>query len=477
MKYRLTWTWKVLFPLIFLHLLAIPFLTGRFLKSYEESLLNKEKVILHDQVQHLIEAIGLHQALSGEGREGVKKVLELFFKEKSLLRIAVANGKGQMVATQGKPISHMPQEERLAYLQDEHLSLRSRVENRLLCQGCHGSVKENPTIGWIEVHKDISPTLNLIHKTQKKLIYLAFGVSLMILTFLASFYYFILYRPLVTLRKALEAVSQGDLTFRLPVSRKDETGYLYELFNQLVASFQKTQETLEARHEEDMQTAEQLATVGELAAGLAHEVKNPLAGIQSALTIICSEIPADNPHKEILEEIHREIKRTLDILSRLLDYARPKPLRFGWISLKENCRDLHALLEPLCTRKGIVFTCHPPDEEVEVWADPDALKQVMVNLIHNAIQFTKKGGSIKLESKFKPPHVTLFLRDTGEGIQEKYLGKIFQPFFSTRPGGTGLGLAITRKLVETMGGKIEVHSQYMKGTTFTITLQARSMHL
>jgi PAS domain S-box-containing protein len=223
--------------------------------------------------------------------------------------------------------------------------------------------------------------------------------------------------------------------------------------------------------------AEQLALIGELAAGLAHEVKNPLAGIKGAIEIVRDGLPEDHPSRKILNHVLEETLRIDRIIGDLLEYARPRPAH-------RRPTDVNALIERVLTTvhmqaptDRIAFEFHPDPHLPPATLDPDEIQKVLLNLLINAIHAIKDQGRIVIQTAHVPARtgpsaeaVSISISDTGEGIPPENLEKIFRPFFTTKKRGTGLGLATCKRIVTSYGGTITVTSDVGKGSCFTITL-------
>lgn len=246
----------------------------------------------------------------------------------------------------------------------------------------------------------------------------------------------------------------------------DEQGHAYGSVH--VVSDITEQVTLERR----MARAEQLALIGELAAGLAHEVKNPLAGIKGALEIVQEGLPENDPHRTVLKHVLDETMRVDRIISDLLDYARPHSRSHTRIDLNALVERVIATARLQLTNDRVKLEFHPAKDLPAVMVDPDELQKVILNLLLNALHAVKDQGRIVTTTAFEPhdQSIKLSVADTGEGIPPEHLDKIFRPFFTTKKKGTGLGLATCQRIITAYGGTITVESEVGKGSTFTITL-------
>lgn len=236
--------------------------------------------------------------------------------------------------------------------------------------------------------------------------------------------------------------------------------------------------TLRVQTEEALLRSRQLATVGQMAAGLAHEIKNPLAGIKVSMEVLMSELDLSPQDKEIFLRIVKEIRRIETLLRNLLNYARPAQPAFSLIDLNvqlENCiKNAEMILKSPEyageNRKRIEFTRDLADYLPMINADSDQLQQIFLNLFLNAIEATPGDGTISVITRLGPDNTLIVeVSDTGRGMTPESCEEIFKPFYTTKPKGSGLGLAITSRLVELHQGKIEVVSVPGRGTAFLIT--------
>jgi PAS domain S-box-containing protein len=230
--------------------------------------------------------------------------------------------------------------------------------------------------------------------------------------------------------------------------------------------------------EERTRQSEKLAAIGTLAAGLAHEIRNPLNGAQLHLAFLDRAIKKKANEQDMLEAtrvVADEIKRLADLVTEFLDFARPKPLLLKPVSLFKLCEHALTLVSAQAEPAGVALTCELPSADIEFQADPDRLIQVLLNLLQNAVEATGSGsgGSVVLRGRRGPRHVLIDVEDDGVGLPTPE-APIFDAFFSTKEGGTGLGLAITHRIVTDHRGAIDVFSKSGK-TTFRLTLPLEQM--
>lgn len=224
--------------------------------------------------------------------------------------------------------------------------------------------------------------------------------------------------------------------------------------------------------ERQLADAEHLATLGELSAGLAHEIKNPLAGIKGAIDVIRDSMPTSDMHREVLGDVLHEVNRIDRIVRDLLNYAKPKPPSLSAIHLPEMVQRIIAIARQSVNRELISFKVEVESAPPDFTGDETQLEQALLNLLLNAQNAVPNGGTVTVRMSHDPLEsvVRLEVEDDGVGIPEEIRSKIFHPFFTTRTDGTGLGLATCLKNVQYHGGTIEVESQLGRGTRFTITI-------
>jgi len=225
-----------------------------------------------------------------------------------------------------------------------------------------------------------------------------------------------------------------------------------------------------AKLEEQLRRTERLSAMGKIAAYMAHEIKNPLASISTGIEFISEKLPKDENIKIYMDMILKEIYRLDRLIKNLLSFASRKPVRKVPVNIVNLLKESILLITPEIVGKEIRVMQNFEDEELTLYLDPDQFKEVIFNLLRNSIEAIEKEGEIEIGIKRFGNNAILWCKDNGKGIKEEYLHNIFEPFFSTKKGGSGLGLAIVHKIVEEHGGKIEVESQYEKGTIFRIYL-------
>jgi signal transduction histidine kinase len=285
-------------------------------------------------------------------------------------------------------------------------------------------------------------------------------------------------RPIKKLTETMGKVEKGDLEAKVRLDGRDEMGRLAESLNTMIDKLRIANKEVEQYHLGLVQRADRMATIGELASGIAHEIRNPLAGIQGAIQILSEGFPKEDGRRQVTDEIQKQIFKLERLVKDLLNYAKPVPANYVPTDMNEL---VDKVLSFFVTQRG-----QSEDFKVQrrfstplpkTMVDPSSMEQAFLNIILNAQKAMPDGGTfavstLPLRSDGEGESVQIVFEDTGTGISKENLPKIFNPFFSTRSDGTGLGLSITKNIIEQHGGKIEVESQVNRGTRFIITLPA-----
>ncbi|MEZ5308409.1 MAG: HAMP domain-containing sensor histidine kinase [Pyrinomonadaceae bacterium] len=279
-------------------------------------------------------------------------------------------------------------------------------------------------------------------------------------------------KPIADLSKAARRVARGEFDFRLSYEdRSDEVGALTKQFNSMTEELEKTRDL-----QIQLQEAEKSAVVGRLASAIAHEIRNPLNYINLTLDHLRKKfVPEDENKRENFEKLTKQLKVEVGRINRqisdFLRYSRPIALDLKALNIREILEDSLRIVEPQAAEQGISISLVERDEVPEVIGDGDVLRSVFNNLFLNAVQsMEKSGGSLGIVMYRDDEFVKIEVKDSGCGIPEENLEKIFEPYFSTKETGTGLGLAIVRKIVDDHRGFIGIESVVGEGTKFTIGL-------
>ncbi|MFZ0774682.1 MAG: ATP-binding protein [Candidatus Sulfotelmatobacter sp.] len=293
------------------------------------------------------------------------------------------------------------------------------------------------------------------------------AVSILVLAYLVQ-------RPMVELQEKIGLVSEGNLDVRVSFSgRNDEIGDLGRNFNHMMQQLRESREEIERLHRTQMSRAEHLATLGELATGLAHEIRNPLAGIAGVIEIVGRDLPATSPARAVVKDVRLEITRISRTLTDLLETARPRRPEVRRSNLNTTVEHAVMLARQQVLSRPIKIELQKAPDLPEVEHDSDQVHQVLLNLLLNAVQAMEGAGTVRVEIGSREGYASVVVSDTGRGIAAQNLANIFRPFYTTKGNGTGLGLSLARRIVEDHHGRIEVSSAVGKGSQFTVLLPFR----
>ena len=344
-----------------------------------------------------------------------------------------------------------------------------RVRSSQVCFNCHSPQDE--TLGYIVLDFSMKETQQNIAFTRNYTIFFTVFLLIIILCFVFVLHYKFVKKSLSHFKNSINIINQGDLTERVMIPESKELGQLGKSFNQMIENFQRTQQELFRYHQKELMDANKLATVGEMAARLAHEVRNPLMGIANSIEIIIGEMQ-DNPNKPILEEIKRQANRVNIAISNLLKFSRSTDISMSEGNINEIVTNLVFFLRNQKQNKDITFIT-TLDADIQSFSfDTEQIENVLLNLGINAVQAIQDQGKITFVTTFSPEAkmVKIAVEDTGSGVPAEKVPDIFKPFFTTRTEGTGLGLAISKDIIEKHNGKISFENKETGGCIFTINL-------
>ncbi|UCG29199.1 MAG: cache domain-containing protein [candidate division WOR-3 bacterium] len=315
-------------------------------------------------------------------------------------------------------------------------------------------------------------------------------VSVILLSIIASYTTSNIIKPIKALALATEKVASGDMTQRVEIDTRDEIGFLGDSFNQMTAAlqeatdgYQKLTRTLEEKVREKTEElratqdfliqSERLASLGKLAAGVAHEINNPLTSILLNSHLILERFKNNDAVKENLELIINETTRCSSIVSGLLEFARQTPPEKTSVNINKVIESTLLLMETQALVRKVRINKDLQDGLPELMVDLGKIKQVFTNIVMNAIDAMPSGGVLRISSRVPEDTtcVEIVFEDNGKGIPQEHLQRIFDPFFTTKgTKGTGLGLSISYGIIQQHSGRIDVESKVGKGTKMTIYL-------
>ena len=282
---------------------------------------------------------------------------------------------------------------------------------------------------------------------------LAIGLTILVGFFFARS----LSRPIGELVRSAERMERGEMAEPVAVESRDEIGFLGDALENMRRGI--------VRRDRHLRT---------MLAGVAHEIRNPLGGIEIFAGLLRDDLPEDDPRRAHLEKIVREVQHLKTIVNEFLVYARPRKPVLEPFMLREAIDDVGFLLAGDAQARDARIEIRLPDTELRVYADLDQVKRALVNLVKNAIQASPRGGRVEIEADQVHERVRIAIRDYGPGIPPDRMKQIFDPFFTTKGAGAGLGLSIVRSIIEENEGEIWVESVPGEKTTFFVVLPAAS---
>lgn len=474
---------------IVLHIVVIGITAGALLTYlYLSTQKNIIKTLTHGKaelVSSMIEYTVTHRMQEGKQEDVGRALQQIAGTEKiESLRIIDLTGK-ILESSQGSEIGNFIPEIQITKLNElyssadktpipqiNHISENQSffaIQNRDECFVCHSPEKK--IIALLEINLIETPTVEFIYKTQLRSVIISF-LALGILIFITlRLFEKIINRPLSQLKNKMKQVQGGNLRVQLRPLKNDDIGDLTQSFNIMVANLRQAKQQIEELHDRELEKAGHLASIGELAAGLAHEIKNPIAGIKGALEVINQRTDPADPQKEIFTEILQQIDRIYNIVQDLLSYARPREINLKPINPNECIQRAVTLAQSQMQDKDIKFHFEKSKEDIQILCDENKIQEVVLNLLINSIAAIEEKGEISIGLNQKNDRwLEIAIRDDGKGIKVEHLTQVFNPFFTTRRRGTGLGLSICKKIIEAHKGSIDVQSEEGKGTVFTIRL-------
>jgi two-component system, NtrC family, sensor kinase len=284
--------------------------------------------------------------------------------------------------------------------------------------------------------------------------------------------------PIQDLERVTKKIARGDFSESIRVRGHDEIASLAESFNQMEGKLDQAMTALDEiikqlrEKQSQLVEAEKLALIGKLAAGIAHEINNPLTSVLTFSNLMLEQCPPGDPRHGKLKLMVRETDRARTIVRQLLNFGRESVIKPVKININQPVIEITESLVAQEAFKGIDLSLKLADNLPEVYADPAQVGQVVLNILLNAIHAVTPPGRIEVATRLGEKCVEVVFTDTGKGIPEEHMNKIFDPFFSTKSAtkGTGLGLAVSYGIIKKHGGDITVESTVGQGTTFTVRM-------
>ena len=404
---------------------------------------------------------------------------------------------------QAQPLTRLNRPDRFRIFKpDGHrvLGIITPIENQPSCSTaeCHAHPAEQQVLGVLDTNVSLARAdADLRESSVRMLVYTVFAVVL-IAVLSGIFVWRVLHIPVKKLKRGTEKLTRGQLGYQLDIVSRDELGELALSFNQMSRQLREAREEsdawaqmLEARvedktrelkhaHQQVMQS-EKMASIGKLAATVAHEINNPLAGILTYAKLLRKWLDRDgwdakrrDEVRGSLELIESESRRCGEIVRNLLAFSRSSPLNVQWVDLNQVIDRCVRLVQHQTELNNVQLQPQPGQDLPQVQCDAGQIEQLLLALMMNAIDALPHGGNLWVRSRMVPEvsSVQLEVEDDGVGIPEEILSNLFEPFFTTKEKGhgVGLGLAISKGIAERHRGRIDVESKPGRGTKFTITL-------
>ena len=463
---------QLLLILFALLLISIGSLTIIYTRA-EEALLDK----VGDNIDDITKAIQISvEELSyrGDSTARLKSYVDML-NRKGIKEISIVSDKSEVIAssdpkkigtttkiTERKPAGRKKDLMITARLGDEHRSDTQRLYNIIMPVSIKGQ-----NIGYIHINMALDDYRLLQNRNQVKRILsmiFAFTIGIIVCIVIAGKYT----EPIKRIATASRKIAMGELVRIRPTDRKDEIGTLVSSFNDMVEKLSEQKEL-----EEKLKKSEQLSLIGQLSSGIAHEIRNPLNFLTLSIGHLKERISEENiSDKEqlvgLLDSLVKEVYRINELIHNFLFLGKPITLN------KEDISPADLINEALVTiqdkiRSGITVTtsCNGAGT---IFCDREYMRLSLINLIVNAVQSIDDSGDVRIECSEQDGMTSLTVSDTGAGIPEDELDRIFEPYYSTKKLGIGIGLAITKRFVEEHGGTISALSEVGRGTTMTIRL-------
>jgi two-component system NtrC family sensor kinase len=459
-------------------------------------------------------------------REEVFHIINTIGHEPRISRIRIFNNEGQITFStdakevgqfvdkkaeacyachaQAQPLTRLNRPDRLRIYKAADgarvLGLIQPIENEPDCSNaaCHAHAAGNQVLGVLDTNLSLASVDQVVARSQGQIAVFTIASIILLSLISAGLIRITVHKPVRRLTAATRHVAEGELDYSLPVDSGDELGSLAASFNRMTEQLKKAQEenqewtrTLEARVQEKtgelerayhrLVQSEKMASLGKLAAVVAHEINNPLAGILTYSKLVSRLVDKglenEARRKDAmtdLQEIEEESRRCGTIVKNLLTFARQAPFNPQKNDLGEVVERCLLLVGHQCELQQVEVDCHLDPKTPAIYCDAGQIQQVILALLMNAVQVMPQGGRLKVETSYQGERgeAQIVVSDEGMGIPEDVLPHIFEPFFTTKAEGkgVGLGLAIAFGIVQQHRGNIEVSSTPQKGTTFTVTL-------
>jgi two-component system, NtrC family, sensor kinase len=469
-----------------------------------------------DRITDLILRSTRYEMLHND-REGLYNVIQEIGSEPGIRRIRIFNKEGRVTLStdareigrvvdkkaeacygchaQSAPLAKLNRPDRARIFTEKQgeriLGVVRPIENSPGCSnnGCHVHPATQRVLGVVDANLSLATVDAQMAQHQAALAWFLAGAIVFGSLVAIIFIWIVVYRPVKELIQGTHRVAGGDLEYRLPIRSDDELGDLASSFNKMTAEVAGEQAHIEEqvrrktaeleRIHKTLLSSEKMASIGKLAATVAHEINNPLFGILTYARLVQREllkheIPGRDELAAQLETIERESKRCGDLVKSLLTFGRQAPSHRELNDLNSVVRRAVSLVKHKLELQNIDLQENLAPDLPAVECDANQMQQVLIVLLVNASEAMPKGGRVEVSTAFDPAseEISVRVKDTGSGIPEDVLPRIFDPFFTTKEdqNRTGLGLAVAHSIVEQHAGEISVRSTAGEGTEFTVAL-------